>query len=63
MASPVVIKHLDIIKNICPGGVPAAVDLSLYSLPLQQLEDALSNSIVVVVTIIGDTHELENLLH
>jgi len=50
MTSPVVIEHLDIIKNTCPGRVPAAVNLSLYSLPLQQLEEALSNSIVVAVT-------------
>ena len=50
MASPVVIEHLDIIKNICSGGVPASVNFSLYPLSLQQLEEALSNSIVVAVT-------------
>jgi len=49
MASLVVIEHLDIIKNICSGAVTAAVNLSLDSLPLQQLEEALSNSIVVAV--------------
>lgn len=50
MVPPVVIEHLDTINNICSSGVPAAVNLSLCSLPLQQLEEALSNSIVVAVT-------------
>ena len=49
-----VVKHLDVIEHIGPGILPCTVDLSLDSLPFQQLKEALSHGIVV--TVAASTH-------
>ena len=44
-----VIKHFDIIEHITPCLLAVGIDPSAYPLPLEQLEETLSHSIVMAV--------------
>jgi hypothetical protein len=44
-----VIKHFDIIEHITPCLLAVRTDPSAYPLPLEQLEETLSHSIVMAV--------------
>ena len=46
-----VIKHLDIIEHITPCLLAVGIDPSAYPLPLEQLEETLSHSIVLVMAV------------
>jgi hypothetical protein len=44
-----VIKHFDVIEHITPCLLAVGIDPSAYPLPLEQLEETLSHSIVMAV--------------
>jgi hypothetical protein len=46
-----VIKHFDIIEHITPCLLAVGIDPPAYPLPLEQLEETLSHSIVIVMAV------------
>lgn len=45
-----IVDHFDIVEDVLPGVVPSCIGLALDALPLQQLEEAFSDSIVMMVS-------------
>ena len=45
-----IVEHLDVVEDVLPGVIPDCIGLALDALTLQQLEEALNNSIVVTVS-------------
>lgn len=45
-----IIEHLDVVEDVLHGFIPGCIGLALDTLTLQQLEEALNNSIVVTVS-------------
>lgn len=50
MAAAGVVEHLDVVEQITPGRGPGQIDLATDPLPLQQLEEALGDRVVVTVS-------------
>jgi len=45
-----IVKHLDVIEDIQPGFLPAAVDFSFDSLTFEQLKKTFCDSVVMAVS-------------
>lgn len=51
VAATGVVDHLDVVEQIAPGSSPGQLDLSPDQLLLEQLEEALGDSVVVAVSL------------
>ena len=49
VATPGVIEHLDVVEDIDPGLIARRIDLSANTLSLEQLQEALCDSVVMAV--------------
>ena len=56
MAAFCVVKHVNIVKHICPSFFSSCVGSAFDSFTLEQLEETLCNSVVVAVA--ASTHAL-----
>lgn len=45
-----IVEHLDIVKDILPSFVPAAIDFALYPFAPQRLEEDFSGHVVMSIT-------------
>ena len=55
-----VVEHLDVVEYIGSSVIQCRVDLPLHSLPLEQLEEALGDGVVVAIS--ATTHAADHLV-